>query len=484
MRLSRLRESLGPLALLVLLTASACKDDNSPTAPSTGSDTSTDGGTAQVRGTERLGWSQTGDVSKLKFRAYVDNRPVDLTGVTCSNSGGEAECHAPLPAMSDGTHTIEVVNVTAAGVESARSAPFTVQKVAAKSSVAALPLASSRSGAVRFESAITIADGLSFTADIVATGVRAPAQLAALPDGRLLISEADGRVRVVRPGDARDREPALDASMITSLPFDPMGIAGHPEFAQNRLVYLSLLEHARAGESRLRVVRLREVGDTLGEPATLFEAPVAGDTDATSAGPRMAFGPDRLLYVMLPPGLEFVNEPAASTPLASMLRLTDEGRAPQGEPLSGIAATPLAFTWHPSTGALWVMFRGQDGQASVRSLGGRDRAQTMGAQAPRLLAREAVGTEGGTLLLQSASDDRRVAQALLGTRADGSKGLARLALPLQSTAGVLSDRVGDVVAGDGGTLFAVTNNGLADGAAGAATDVVVRLTPAPTSGPR
>jgi glucose/arabinose dehydrogenase len=430
-----------------------------------------------VRGTERLGWSQPGDVSKLKFRAYVDNRPVDLTGVTCSNSGGEAECHAPLPPMTDGTHTIEVVNVTASGVESARSAPFTVQKVAAKSSIAALPMASSRSGALRFAPSITIADGLSFTADIVTTGVRAPAQLAALPDGRLLISDADGRVRMVQPGEVENREPALDATMLTSLAVDPMGLASHPDFAQNRFVYLSLLEHPRAGESRLRLVRLREAGDRLGEPATLFDAPVAGGGDEASAGPRMAFGPDGLLYVMLPPGLEFVNEPAASTPLASMLRLTDEGRVPPGEPLSGIAASPLAFTWHPSTGALWVMFRGQDGQASVRSLGGRERAQVMGAQAPRLLAREGVGSEAGTLFVQSAPDDLLVAQALLGTRADGSKGLARLALPLQSTAGALSDRVGDVVTGVDGTLFAVTNNGLVDGGASAASDVVVRLTP-------
>ncbi len=63
--------------------------------------------------------------------------------------------------------------------------------------------------------------------------------------------------------------------MLTSLPVDPMGLASHPDFAQNRFVYLSLLEHPRADERRLRVLRLREVGDTLGEPATLFDAPVA-----------------------------------------------------------------------------------------------------------------------------------------------------------------------------------------------------------------
>jgi hypothetical protein len=179
---------------------------------------------------------------------------------------------------------------------------------------------------------------------------------------------------------------------------------------------------------------------------------------------------------MLPPGLEFVNEPAASTPLASMVRLTDEGRVPPGEALAGVAATPLAFTWHPSTGALWVMFKGQDGQASVRSLGGRDRVRSMATQAPRLLAREGVGSEAGTLFVQSAPDELLVAQALLGTRLDGSKGLARLALPLQATTGPVADRVGDVVTAADGTVFAVTNNGLREGAA-AASDVVVRLTP-------
>jgi hypothetical protein len=213
------------------------------------------------------------------------------------------------------------------------------------------------------------------------------------------------------------------------------------------------------------------VGDTLGEPATLFEAPVADDGTSPQAGPRMAFGPDGLLYVMLPPGQEFVNEPAASTPQASMLRLTDDGRVPPGEPLAGVTSSPLAFTWHHATGALWMLFRGENGDAAVRSLGVRERVQTMGVEAPRLRVREGAGAAAGTLLLQSAPDDLLVAKALAGTRPDGSRGLARLALPWQSAAGGTSDRVGDVVADDAGTLFVVTNDGLGSG------DVVVRLKP-------
>jgi glucose/arabinose dehydrogenase len=190
----------------------------------------------------------------------------------------------------------------------------------------------------------------------------------------------------------------------------------------------------------------------------------------------MAFGPDRLLYLMLPPGMEFVNEPGASTPNASMLRLDGDGRAAAIEPLSGVTSSPLAFTWHPSTGALWVMFHGANGETAVRSLETRSRVQTMGAGAAKLLIREGTGPTAGTLLYHSAPDDLLVAQALVGVRADGSRGLARLALPAQADTG-FSDRIGDLVAGDGGTLFAATNNANPGDVSDAGSDVVVRLRP-------
>jgi glucose/arabinose dehydrogenase len=455
------------VTLTALVVAAGCSG-SSPAAP-----TPTDG-SSTVRGTEHLAWAQEGYGSWLQFRAYVDDKPVDLPSASC-DSKEPAECRAPLPSLTNGTHTIALVNIGPSGIESARTNSITVQKLAASSNgfFAALPKASV-SGGFRLETVITLGD-TSFTADLVATDVRGPAQLAWLPDGRLLVAEADGRVNVVRPGTPENQGPALEAGMLSALAMGTPGIASHPDFAHNHLVYVSLLERDRADQMRLRLVRLREVGDTLGEPATLFEAPLVDGGTALGAGPRMAFGPDRLLYLMLPPGLEFVNEPAASTPRASMVRLTDEGRGAPGDPLSHITSTPLAFTWQPATGALWVMFRGEGGVAALRSLASRERAQAMRADAPRLLAREGTGAAAGTLLLQFAPDNMLVAQALQSTRTDGSNGVARLALPVQDGNGGMADRVGDVVAGDGGTLFVVTNNGLLD------RDVVVRLRPLPPS---
>jgi len=219
---------LALLATALFLTVPGCKDDDpSPTAPSSGvsnpgtnpvgggsgnsgnsgntGNTGTggntgNGGTVAAQSSERLAWNQTGDTSQLRFRAYIDSNPFDLPDATCNGATPSAECTSPLPALSTGTHSIQLTSVLA-GTESDRSPSITYQKTAAAASYSALPLAWDQSAALRVERVITIADGLSFTADVVATGVRAPAQLAWLPDGRLLLSDADGRVRMVRPGE-------------------------------------------------------------------------------------------------------------------------------------------------------------------------------------------------------------------------------------------------------------------------------------------
>ena len=232
----------------------------------------------------------------------------------------EAECSAPLPPLTNGVHTIALAAVSASGLEGERSGSITVQKVAARSVVgaASFPDARASSGEAHLEATVTTPDGLAFAVDVVARALKAPLQLAPTPDGRLLVAEADGRVRVIRPGEADRGEAALDArALLEPSPVGPPGLALHPDFARNHFVYLSFLARDGAERTLLRIVRLREVGDALGEPATFFEAPVAvapevsriaadGETPGTAAsladaGPRLAFGPDGLLYALLPP---------------------------------------------------------------------------------------------------------------------------------------------------------------------------------------
>ena len=449
-------------------------------------------GATPVRGTERLAWSQAGDVSGLRFRAYVDDRPIALDAASCDRSS-PAACSSPLPPLTDGVHTIALSNVSTSGLESSRTDPITVQKVSARAvvSAASFPDASARQGSLRLDTVVTMDDGQAFAVDVVTRGLLAPAQLAWLPDGRLLVAEASGLVRVVRPGQPDRGEPALDAhALLRPAPVGALGLAGHPDFLQNHFVYVSFLAQDRPDRTVLRVVRLREVGDTLGEPATLFETPVTPLTlgAADPNGPRLAFGPDGLLYVALPLGVEFDGQPAASRPFASMLRLSDDGRVPSVGPLTGVSAHPLGFTWHPSTGALWVAFPGENGEAALRPITAARTSGVAETEQMGLRIRQGAGPSSGAWIAQrTEAGALSLARAFAAAR-EQSTGTLRLTVPIlpEGLLAGVPDRVGDVVVGSGGTLFLATNNAERAGASGAGgEDVIVRLTPrAPVKPPQ
>jgi len=494
----------------VLALATACGGDSREPSPGPGVIT--------VNGSERLGWAQSGDVAGLRFRAYVDGRAVDLASAACDGATPEATCSSPLPPLNNGVHTIALAAVDKlSGVESERSAAITVQKVAGgvssaatgsivsatAGSTAALAAPGARSAPLRLETVVSPSDGVAYAVDIVAVGVKGPAQLAWASDGRLFVAEADGRVSVIRPAerdtgarkngdsDEGSRGPghlALDArALLDSPPVGPMGIALHPDFAQNHFVYVAFLAQDSRARAALRVTRLRDAGGMLGEAATIFEAPLA--VDSANGGPRLAFGPDGLLYVALPPGAEFDREPAASTPYASMLRLRDDGRVPRDLPaLEGAPASPIGFDWHPTTGALWGVFLAEGGEAVLRPLTAS--GASADAEAGRATLRIAAdgGREGGrdrtaagVLRFERTPVDRgESARAFVGLPGLDALTVVAFAEPsrIEHLLGGIFGPLDDIVAGDDGALYVAAQGGeTAGGASSASGGVLVRLSP-------
>jgi hypothetical protein len=452
------------LALTAAMVLSSCGGGGSSPRPPV-ADPAPPPGVTRVTGTERLAWDQEGDLTGLTFRAYVNESPVGLGTGACDFVNGSVVCTAPLPPLADGTYTISVVAVSADGVETERSGPITVQKVSSRSvvSVLTLPDAGVSTDGLRMEAVVTAADGHTFGADVVARGLKAPVQLASAPDGRLLIAEADGRVRVLRPGSSDREEVAFDArALMSPPPLGPPGLALHPDFARSRLAYVSFLAQEPSGQRRLRIVRLREVSNTLGEAATIFEAPVerssqaapvdAGRSGASDPfvlnGPRLAFGPDRLLYALLPPGTEFSAEPSASQPVSAMLRLRDDGRAPDSGPLSGVTAHPLGFAWHPDTAALWGIVPTSEEEGVVQTL---PHAAGFNLQTAPLALRMTNGVarvSGEFTFRQAGAMD--LARAMTQTVSLESVGIVRLAIPVL---------IGDLLPGVSGQVLDVIGNG-------------------------
>jgi glucose/arabinose dehydrogenase len=301
-------------------------------------------------------------------------------------------------------------------------------------------------------------------------------------------------VRVIRPGEPERGEAALDArALLDPPPVGPLGLALHPDFARNHFVYLSFLAQDGPERTLLRIVRLREVGDALGEPAALFEAPVAVTPRASriandgrnpvaadgpsDEGPRLAFGPDGLLYALLPPGIEFDNEPAASRPTASMLRIEDDGRVPDIGPLSGITTPPLGYAWHPGSDALWLISRPRpEKRWSTPSRPGPLRVGSTGR--PVLRMTEGRGASGALVIPETQAGTLEWSSAFAEGLDYEASGTIRLAMPIlaESLLAGMSGRISDVVAAGGGTLYLATDGaGQQGGDASTGSDVVVRL---------
>jgi glucose/arabinose dehydrogenase len=124
-----------------------------------------------------------------------------------------------------------------------------------------------------------------------------PWAIAVLPDGRVLVTERAGRLRIVQ-------DDANVSAQLSGTP--PVLSGGHgglldvrpaPDFADSHELFLSYV-HGRPDAAAVRVMRGRLEGTRLVEQSVIFESwpPVPG---LEQLGGRLAFGPDGSLFLTL-----------------------------------------------------------------------------------------------------------------------------------------------------------------------------------------
>ena len=176
----------------------------------------------------------------------------------------------------------------------------------------------------------------AYRIETVATGLARPWSLAFLPDGRALLTEGAGRLRLLVP-DGQGRL-SLQAAAVTGLPeLYTEGQAGlfevlpDPDFANNQLLYLSYASGTRQA-NHLQVVRARLDGMRLQDVHPLFTSQPAKPY-GQHFGARMAVLGDGTLAIALGDGnVERTDAQRLDTHLGKIVRVTRDGGVPADNP--------------------------------------------------------------------------------------------------------------------------------------------------------
>ena len=208
----------------------------------------------------------------------------------------------------------------------------------------------------------------------VAAGLEHPWGMVFLPDGRMLVTERPGRLRIVNR-DGRLSEPLAGVpEVFAEGQGGLLDVALDPQFATSRLVYLSYAEPGRGGASTaVACGRFAETG--LEQVQVIFrqEPKVSGPNHF---GSRLVFAPDGTLFVTLGERFKFSPAQDLNSDLGKIVRINSDGSIPADNPFVGRSdARPEIWSYghrnvqgaaiNPQTNVLWAGEFGPQGGDEV-----------------------------------------------------------------------------------------------------------------------
>lgn len=340
-------------------------------------------------------------------------------------------------------------------------------------------------------SVFTAADGTEFRVETVVTDLKAPTSLDFAADGRLFVTEQEGRVWVVEPERIRPELALTLGEASRSGGSDLLDLALDPAFPENHFVFLLEAGHLVGGVPASRLVRYRETGNALAQPAVLLDGlPFA-------ASGRIRFSPDGLLHLALA-GRNVADK--AQDPAdfgGKILRVRTDDPAPGEGPAKTQVFSlghhdPGGFDWHPLTGTLWVAEPGGAVDEVNRVEAGANYGWPViegfqalpGMRAPWLSLSPSIAPSGASFYdgaaLAGFRNDLFVAALdgahLLRIRFD--PGDQSRIIATERLLDGLFGRLRDVVTGPAGGLYVATSNRDGYGIAVPGDDRVIRLMPA------
>ncbi len=209
----------------------------------------------------------------------------------------------------------------------------------------------------------------SFTIETIVKGLENPWAMDFLPDGRILVTERPGRLRIINKGKLSEPVkglPRIRAEAQGGL----LDIALDPDFVNNQVIYFSYSGLDKTGVGT-EVARARLVGNQLKELKTLFKALPKSD-GGYHFGSRLLFDKDETLFISLGERGDRERAQDLNDHAGSLIRINKDGSIPKDNPfVNDSGAKPEIYTYgnrniqgiamHPITGDVWTVEHGPQG---------------------------------------------------------------------------------------------------------------------------
>jgi glucose/arabinose dehydrogenase len=224
-------------------------------------------------------------------------------------------------------------------------------------------------------------EGMRIRVTAVATGLAYPFSATWLPDGSMLVTEREARLRIIRNG-ALDPQPVAGTpkgyfageSGLPGAIHGYMDVVLHPQFAQNHFIYLAYTKPLDDTRHVLAIARGTWTGKAIADMRDIFVA-----DGITSSATRLAFDRDNRLYITTPTAANGDPSQDPNSLAGKVLRLNDDGSVPKDNPLVGKSGAraevftlghrnALGLAMHPGTGEIWLNENGPNGGDEINVL--------------------------------------------------------------------------------------------------------------------
>jgi len=199
---------------------------------------------------------------------------------------------------------------------------------------------------------------------VLAENLEVPWAIDIADDGRIFFTERPGRIRIIENGTLL---PPAYINVEQKGESGLLGLALHPDFAENHLLYVY---HTYSNGSSVfnKVIVLTERDNKFVESRIIIDGiPAANGND----GGRIKFGPDAKLYIATGDAGQRDLAQNAGSLAGKILRLNPDGTVPEDNPFAGSPVYSYGhrniqgLAWHPVTGELYASEHGAEGNDEI-----------------------------------------------------------------------------------------------------------------------